>query len=148
MIEVLEELDRALCVARTKPDQVPNDDLAHGDRESRLDELPHDPTDPLSNIHQRVLAALNCETVSQASYVARAELALYLSVDNTDPDTRLIDLLCHLRHWADANQADFESASRDAEQHHSVERQDPYAMEAALGGREKPRQAPFSPAVR
>ncbi len=132
MIEVLEELERALCVARAKPDQAPDDGKPDGDRQSRAGEVPHCPTDSLSNIHQRVLVALNCETVSLASFVALAELALCLSVDDNPPQTRLADLLCHLRHWADANGVDLEAAWDEADFHYRVERHDPHAMEAPL----------------
>ena len=101
MLKALEELDRALCAARVQSGRKATEDQPDGDHQARASGQDQDPPEPLTNIHQRVLAALSCETVSLASFVTRAELALYVSVDDDGPQTRLADLLCHLRHWAD-----------------------------------------------
>jgi hypothetical protein len=124
VIHVLEHLERALCAARAAQNPAPHE-FGDADRRSDEDGGQHGPTEPLAEIHRRVLAARSCEAASRASFVTRAELALQLSVDDYEPQTRLVDLLCHLRHWADANEVDFEAASRAAEQHHNVERHDP-----------------------
>ncbi len=106
MIEVLEELDRARRSAR--------------------------------RIHQRVVPTLMVATVSSVetvsiveAWVALAELALCLSVDEDPPQRRLADLLALLRHWADANGVDFEAALNKAEWEYQIERIDPhYSIEA------------------
>jgi hypothetical protein len=130
MIDIPRELDRALRAASASPDQAPNDETVSGDREPG-GLVPRSSAD--ASIHERVLAVLSCEIASPASFVARAELALYVSVDEkNNPHIRLLDLLCHLRHWAKANQIDFEATLREAEHHYSIERHDGYAAAAPL----------------
>jgi hypothetical protein len=125
MIEVLRELDRALVIARAQRD--PARPTVKGNGQPGL--KAQFQLEPPAAIQRRVLDALDCEVPSQASFVARAELAPYLSVEDDEPNTRLVDLLCHLRHWAEANGADFHAAAREAKMHYDVERVDPYACQ-------------------
>jgi hypothetical protein len=129
VIHVLEELDRALCAARAAQNPAP-DEFGDGDRRSYEDGGQGEPTESLSEMHRRVGAALSYENATRASFVTRAELALYLSVDDNEPQTRLVDLLCHLRHWAEANEVDFKAASGAAEWHYTEEKREASALEA------------------
>jgi hypothetical protein len=118
MTEAIVELDRTI----NAPGPLDQGDSV----ESREDSKPRSrdgasANEALAGIQRRVRDAVNCEAASHASFVARAELALYLSVEGDEPATRLTDLLCHLRHWAEANAVDFEAASRDAAWHHTEE---------------------------
>jgi hypothetical protein len=120
MTEVAVELDRAI----NAPGPLDSTDGAgtHQDPKPRVGRG-SSANELLAGIRHRVQDAVNCETASRASFIARAELALYLSVEDDEPETRLTDLLCHLRHWAEANSVDFDAASRKAESHYSEERE-------------------------
>jgi hypothetical protein len=118
MTEAIVELDRAIN-SLGPPDQADAVNGRDGPRPRAAEEV--SANEPLAGIQRRVRKAVNCKTATHASFVGRAELALYLSVENDEPATRLTDLLCHLRHWAEANAVDFEAASRDAAWHHTEE---------------------------
>lgn len=122
MIEVLEGLDRALCAARTEPDDALNHGSQDGSSPPHITKEQRDHRRrALLGLHQRVLTALDCEVPSIAFFAATAELALAVSVDADDPETRFVDLWCSLRHWADANGVDVEAALNRAEGNYASE---------------------------
>jgi hypothetical protein len=121
MTEAIVELDRTIN-APGPLDQADAVNGRDGPRPRAAEEV--SANEPLAGIQRRVRYAVNCEAASHASFVARAELALYLSVEDDEPATRLTDLLCHLRHWAEANGVDFDAVSRAAAWHYIEERRE------------------------
>ena len=55
-------------------------------------------------------------------WIARGQAAINASVDPDEHETELVDLLCQLRHWAEAKGVSYDSANRRATWHYDHEK--------------------------